>query len=311
MYLAEDISEKWNTKMTTVILFGASGYIGQHLEQNMLARGWRVIKVTHREIHNYNYGLEFSISERNVLETTENLSKFIDGNSKIYAINVAGITRPPQNSLDIQKIYAANSVYIFKIISLLRRLRVKYFINTGSYWQYDSDGLMRYESVYIRSKNITTTYLRDIADPDLRICELVLYDVFGLDDPRGKLLNRLKLLHADETIHLSSGKQEICYVNIKDICSAYIHCVEKMKLFFDHTHFSLIPIVSKDVRELKDYIGQFLSYHPSKPSLKWGERIDDTSSPQKIWRSNIAWELLEWTPQAPFEHYAKEFFNVQ
>jgi len=196
-----------------------------------------------------------------------------------------------------------------KIVEIINLLKIKLFINTGSYWQYNSDGSMRFENEYIRSKNFSTIYLRDIACSDLVICELVLYDVFGKNDQRGKLLNTIRSLDCSKSLDVCSGLQEICYVDIHDICNAFMSCAEKIQEFSRESYFSIIPLISRDVRSLREFIDEFLSYHPSKPSLNWGTLEVHNGSPLKIWKTNLAYKLLEWEIQASFGQYAKEFFH--
>jgi nucleoside-diphosphate-sugar epimerase len=100
------------------------------------------------------------------------------------------------------------------------------FINVGTYWQ-NGQGTSRYEpvSLYAAMKqafqDIAVYYAR--ATP-LRIATLKFFDVYGPNDPRGKLLAQLDEARTTKTsLPLSPGKQLIEMVHIDDAVAALIH----------------------------------------------------------------------------------------
>ena len=197
---------------------------------------------------------------------------------------------------------------MFKILNLMTALGLKSYVSTGSYWQYDHLGKFRFVSPYIKSKNFASMTLKDLAGEKIKVCELVIYDTYCIDDTRGKLLNTLSKLSDKDIFPMTSGCQEICYVNVQDVSRAYYLCVHSFESITNQLAYVKIPLVSNDVRTLRLYIDDFLKHHPSPPQLNWGELKDNPESLRKIWLSDSAEHLMGWKAETDFSRYVPKFF---
>jgi nucleoside-diphosphate-sugar epimerase len=98
-------------------------------------------------------------------------------------------------------------------------------ITFGTYWQYAGGVPNATNSLYAATKRA----LDDVLDyyieaRGLRAQTLVLYDVYGEDDPRGKVLTLLvSAALSGEEIKLSSGKQLINLTHVDDVVAAARH----------------------------------------------------------------------------------------
>ena len=144
------------------------------------------------------------------------------------------------------------------------------FIMFGSRWEYDQRGNYKPNSFYAATKHASDYLLKYFVDKKTTIVSLKIFDTYGINDGRNKILNLLlKNYKKKKSLNLSPGKQEIDYVNIMDI-SKLINQIsidikrKKIKGFKKYTVSSkkpiklveLIKILKKNLKhELKVNIG--------------------------------------------------------
>ena len=93
------------------------------------------------------------------------------------------------------------------------------FITFGSRWEYDSKGNYKPNSFYAATKHASDYLLQYFADKKITVVSLKVFDTYGVNDTRNKILNLLLKNYKNQTtLNLTPGKQEIDYVNVLDIC---------------------------------------------------------------------------------------------
>ena len=93
------------------------------------------------------------------------------------------------------------------------------FITFGSRWEYDSNGNYKPNSFYAATKHASDYLLQYFADKKTTVVSLKVFDTYGVNDTRNKILNLLLKNYKNQTtLNLTPGKQEIDYVNVLDIC---------------------------------------------------------------------------------------------
>ena len=93
------------------------------------------------------------------------------------------------------------------------------FITFGSRWEYNQKGDYQPNSFYAATKHASDYLLQYFANKQTTIVSLKIFDTYGENDNRKKILNLLLKSYKNQTtLKLSPGKQEIDLVNILDIC---------------------------------------------------------------------------------------------
>ena len=160
------------------------------------------------------------------------------------------------------------------------------FITFGSRWEYDQKGNYKPNSFYAATKHASDYLLKYFVDKQTTVVSLKVFDTYGVNDSRKKILNLLlKNYKKKTTLNLSPGKQEMDYVNIIDI-SKLINQItidikkKKIKGFKKYTVSSkkpiklvrLIEILKNNLKnELKVKVGT-LSYRKNE-SMKCSKKI--------------------------------------
>jgi len=93
------------------------------------------------------------------------------------------------------------------------------FITFGSRWEYSQKGDYQPNSFYAATKHASDYLLKYFANKKIAIVSLKIFDTYGENDNRSKILNLLLKNYKNQTtLKLSPGKQEIDLVNVLDIC---------------------------------------------------------------------------------------------
>lgn len=91
-------------------------------------------------------------------------------------------------------------------------------ILAGSFWQFSEDGCEKANSTYAALKSAFHKYLEA---EGFRVMTLVLFDVYGPNDTRKKLVNTL--LYEDcKEMKVTQGEQFLDLVFVSDVCRAFL-----------------------------------------------------------------------------------------
>ena len=93
------------------------------------------------------------------------------------------------------------------------------FITFGSRWEYNQKGEYQPNSFYAATKHASDYLLQYFVNKKITIVSLKIFDTYGKNDNRKKILNLLLKSYKNQTtLKLSPCKQEVDLVNILDIC---------------------------------------------------------------------------------------------
>ena len=237
------------------LITGATGYIGAKLCQRLMAAGWQVdvlVRKTGRPL-------------------TEELARkgglhIYDGSAQ-SALDAVAVAKPDvvfhlaslfiaeHQSDQITDLINSNLLFGTHLAEACARNGVKRFINTGTSWQhYRSDG---YDPVclYAATKQAFEDILDFYADAfDMHVITLKLFDTYGPDDPRPKLVNLLvKTMKSGESLGMSPGNQVLDLVHIDDVTRAFVVCAQQLldsASCHHHARYSVSSGAPLSVRQL-------------------------------------------------------------
>ena len=211
------------------VITGATGYIGSNLLRYLLTQDWEIYIIAQPE---FGYSNIEDIKDKiQIVEYDKNVNTLIDffketNPDVVFHLAAAVISnyKPEQISILIE----SNILFGTQVLEAMRHSQTKLFINTGSYWQnYNSD---EYNPVdlYAATKESFEKIIQYYVDAhNFRCITLRLFDVYGENDKRPKLLNLLCQIAQDgTTLDVSHGEQLLDLVHISDVCTAYLKAYE-------------------------------------------------------------------------------------
>jgi len=211
------------------VITGATGYIGSHLLKYLLSQNWDVSIIAQAE-----FGYENIKEQKNqvkIIDYDGNIQTLIsffneENPDVVFHLAAAVITNyiPEQLPTLIQ----SNVRFGTEILEAMKYSTTRFFINTGSYWQNCNSDIYSPVDLYAATKEAFEKILQYYVEAcDFHSITLRLYDVYGEDDKRPKLLNLLyQIAGTEQFIDISPGEQLLDMVHISDVCSAYLKAYE-------------------------------------------------------------------------------------
>lgn len=212
------------------IITGATGYIGLHLAKYLIENHWEVYAIirSSSKIDKLNsLGVYVFVYNENI----EQLSNFFNKVKADVVFHIAAAVLTNANQEQVLTLIDSNIKFGTAILEAMKNSSTHLFINTGTYWQNCNSDKYSPVDLYAASKEAfekIITYYTECGY--IRCITLRLYNVYGEDDERPKLLNILcNIAGTDKSIDISPAHQQLDMVHISDVCNAYLTAYNLLK----------------------------------------------------------------------------------
>ena len=186
-----------------------------------------------------------------------------------------------------------------RLIDALAQAGCTTFVNTGSAWQHVRGEHYRPKSLYAATKQAFEDIVHFYAvSGALRICTMVLFDTYGPNDHRAKLIGALQqTLRTGEPLMMNSGDPLIDLVHVDDVVAAFDAGVEALRRGDEpEQRYAVSSGAPVRVRELVELIGRIRG---EPVPVVWNARPDRPDEMMTPW--HVAPPPPGWTPQVPLE----------
>ncbi|WP_044208236.1 NAD(P)-dependent oxidoreductase [Flammeovirga sp. OC4] len=257
----------------TAIITGGSGFVGSNLARFLVQKGWNIHLILRKSSNTSN--IEDIIDKVSIFYHDNNISALIEYFQTTDAdivYHLASYVKTEHEPSDIIKLINSNVLFSTEIIEACSKASIKYFINTGTYWQYYESEEYNPVDLYAATKEAFEKIIQFYTENgNLKAMTLQLYDTYGENDTRPKLIN---LLHqfADEKkiLEMSLGEQRLFLTHISDICQAYYQAF--FNIIEEFESFSSYAIRPNKSHSLKELIMLFNSINEKSITINWGKR---------------------------------------
>ena len=207
-------------KNNTILLTGATGYLGGYLLNAFLNDGYKVLAVC----LNHNETLKIAAGGgicNSIYLDTDNLEDVFKNNKIDYIVHTA--TLYGRNNENLSKMIQANVEFPLEILSLAIKYDVKAFINTSTI-------LVNNISTYALTKWQFAQWL-DFYSDKIKAINLKLDHFYGPKDKPVKFVAWLveQFKNNAEKIDLTEGSQTRDFVYIKDLVKVYLCILNNME----------------------------------------------------------------------------------
>lgn len=294
--------------MTTILLTGATGFIGSHLLESLLSNQYKVIII--KRTNSDTWRIEHLLSKVTVYNIDiDSMESIFEDNPIDIIVHLATLYRKFDNGFEVNEMMESNVSFPVQLIEAGLRHHIKGFINTGTFFEYDCSQVPVSEetkispfNLYARSKIALESILETYAD-DLTIKTFRLFTPYGTKDNQKIIPMIIKKTLAGEKIELSDGLQKLDFINVNDIVDAYLKGIEKM--VNESTGYDVYNIgtgVSTSIRDVVDIIENGLGVEANKV---WG---DSPAPGSAVVRADIskAQQILGWIPKVSLVDGIKE-----
>lgn len=260
--------------MKKALITGGTGFIGSNLCRRLLNDGWKVFLITKKE-----FGYDNIVDIKEKLEIYEYEDKFFELMNYIketqadVVFHLASTIITEHKSEDIHKILQGNITFGTEILEAMKYSKTKLLINTGTYWQHYNNEQYNPVDLYAATKEAFQNIIKYYVEVDnIRCITLKLFDTYGENDKRPKLINLLNKFAEEQTeLNMSPGEQILDLVHITDVVEAYIIAYKNLinNLEIKDEKYA----VATDERySLKEIIELFEKISNKKLRINWGGR---------------------------------------
>lgn len=264
-------------------VIGSGGFLGRHLSTWFGKFG--LVKNAPR--HD---GLDFDNWQRRVLKEMVQFGPDV--------VLIAGASQEMGDGAEaINSLIASNCVLPCLVAEqLLEHLPLASLVIFGSSWQFaDSEGYRPF-NLYAASKQAGQDLLTHYALRGLRILQLIIFDTYGEDDIRQKLLNVLiDACARGESVGTTSGGQEIDLVHIDDICVGVEAALHDLELWDPALGVLVLGLGSGKPILVKELISRVGRQAGKEVRAKVGERPYRQREVMRVYRNYRA--PSGWTPE--------------
>lgn len=256
------------------LVTGATGFIGANLVRRLVREGWDVHVVVRPDSDRSSLkdaGAAITVHTHD--GSAEGMVDLMGAASPEIVFHVASLFLAQHGTKDVGPLIGSNILFATQLVEAMAANGVYRLINTGTSWQHyqssDYDPVNLYAATKQAFEDILAYY---VATTPLRAITLKLYDTYGPNDPRPKLMHLLgKVAQSGEHLSMSPGEQLIDLVYIDDVIEAYWVGIGVLGAQEPGSHrtYAVTSGAPLPLRELVDLYGQFLG----RPlPIGWGER---------------------------------------
>tara|TARA_R110000823_G_scaffold145002_1_gene275195 strand:- start:12953 stop:13885 length:933 start_codon:yes stop_codon:yes gene_type:complete len=266
-----------NEKKNTILLTGATGFLGSQMLEALMAEEHKVVIL--KRSTSDTWRIENLLS--NVVSydvDRQPLERVFEEHSIDIIIHFATLYRKFDNGKEVADMIQSNVTFPVELLEIGVRNKIKAFINTGTFFEYDCSNLPVRESADIKPFNLyakTKVAFESILGT---YSDKISINTFRLFSPYGKKDNQ-KLIPmlinkglSDERISVSEGFQKLDFIYAEDVISAYIKAIERLNALNFENEYQIFNLGSGrplSIREVVSVIEQELGY---SLDVKWGEK---------------------------------------
>lgn len=285
----------------TAIITGGTGYVGNQLAKHLSKQGWQLTLITRTSSKKAKNLDAKYIEYDGTIESLAGLNPSNQQDSVVFHLATDATITSEANQ--IEKTIDANIKFGTHLLSCMLKQGLRNIVITESYWQFDAHGELSGNTLYASSKSAFSIIAKYFSTLGLKTISLVLYDIYGPNDPRKKLINTIKSLTNKESfIELTPGEQLLDFVHIDDVIAALETAGETLTSTKGATKtYSRHTVRSMETRRLKDFIDILCESIESPPTLLWGAKRYPRHQIMTPWFPDNKKQLPDWTPKHSFE----------
>lgn len=256
-----------------ILVTGATGFIGQNLINKLLDNKYEIHCLVRRDSDISKIDSRAIIFEYN--ENIDSLLSYFNKEEFDGVIHLASLFLASHTKDDISSLIFSNIQFGTEILEACKESNVRWFINTGTFWQNYQNEQYSPVNLYAATKEAFEKVAHYyIETSNLIFTTIKLNDTFGPNDTRNKIFNLWsKIAKSGETLEMSPGNQFIDISYIEDVISAYDVLIAHLNSSKNEEFRNKEFVVSNgQVMSLKDLSKEFEEATNTKLNIIWGGR---------------------------------------
>ncbi|ALO46415.1 NAD-dependent epimerase/dehydratase family protein [Pseudohongiella spirulinae] len=303
--------------MKSILLTGATGFLGSHLLECLVEEGYivTILKRSTSDTWRINHLLD---QVRSYDLDNDPLVKVFEEKRIDLIIHLATLYQKDDEVMKVIPMLRSNVNFPTELLEFAIRHKVKHFINTGTFFEYDWSAMPLNEQApisafnfYAKTKIGFESILQSYANK-IAIVTLRLFSPYGERDNFKLVPSIIDKALRKNVIELSDGLQKLDFIYTKDIVSAYVKSIKYIEgRSIGYETFNIGSGNAISIRDVVSVLEQQLGYTVEK---RWGKPSDLN---EQIVYADIrkAKNILGWSPkysihdgiQRTLEYYKEKF----
>lgn len=295
--------------MRRCIITGGSGFVGSNLAKKLVQEGWKVYLIV-REQSNLDAIKEIK-EEVEIFRYSGKIDELIDYFKKLKEIDIvfhlASLYLNQHTTEKLNNLLNSNIIFGTHLLEAMSYCNCSKFINTSTFAQHYNNEVYNPVNLYGATKEAFEKILEYYVQVrGIQAISLELFDNYGLNDKRSKVLNLLKRCAiTKEHLEMSPGEQLINLLYIDDVINGYIVASQLLENSKGHKKYMLS---AGNCISLKELILKVEEIWGEKLNIKLGGRHYQPREVMNPWNKG---ELLpNWKPQVNLQEGLKLFLKI-
>ena len=288
----------------TILLSGATGFLGSYLLKSFVSSGYKVIGIKRSSSNTYR--IDDYLDKVIIYDIdTIDLSDLFKNNQIDLVVNT--VTNYGRKDSKISSIVNTNLIFGLKLLEESVNHNIKAFINTDTL-------LNRNINTYALSKSQLVDWMKFLSNKNTKMINIKIEHMYGLLDDENKfiywIINQLK--QNVEKIDLTSGIQKRDFIYIDDIVYAYQIVISNMKSLTNFEEFELGMGNSIEVKSfIMQIYNELLKTQNINTKLNFGV-VSYRENENMNMQANIKkLEKLNWKPKTSIEDGIKKILSKE
>lgn len=293
-----------------VLVTGATGYIGSNLVKRLIGEDYEVHIIVRPAS---NLDLLTDIENRINIHihdgTTDDMRNICKEARPEVVFHLASKFTSQHRGEDIEALIKSNILFATQLVDSMVKENIRCLVNTSTFAQHYKNEIYRPLNLYAATKQAFEDILKYYTDAEgLKVINLELFDTYGPDDPRPKIMNLLKKIsESGEYLSMSPGEQYIDIVYIDDIVEAFIRAGNIIKDNYKIKQRSYVVSSGTQIK-LKELVEIFERVSGKKLNIDLGKRGYRYREVIIPWNRG---DMLEgWKPKIGIEEGIQKFLKL-
>ena len=279
---------------------GGTGFVGRHLVRRLIADGWAVHILTRGHSDRSSLHEVPGITFHTYEGTLESIRGALCAARADVVFHLATCFVSQHTPDDLDAMLSANITLGAQLLEAMAVTKTGYLVNAGTSWQSAHDRDYSPVNLYAAMKQALEDLIAYYVEAsELQAVTLRLFDTYGPDDPRGKLLQALgEAARNGSTLQMSPGEQILDLLYIDDAVNGFVQAA-------DYTHTMATPehvvfsLSSNNRHTLKQVVDIFSRVSNATININWSGRPYRDREVMIPWTTGTA--LPEWTAEIDLE----------
>ena len=210
------------------LMTGSTGFIGRHLASVLTQNGHEVYAIVRSQTNLQRLvpGVNVRLYDGGI----DSLSSILTSTKPDIVIHLAARFQDRHAPGDIESLINDNITFGAMLLESMAQSGTRYLVNTSTSWQHYQGRDYSPTCLYAATKQAFEALIRYYVDTQgLNVLTLKLFDTYGPQDPRGKLVSQfLRMLRDGSSLDMSPGEQLLDLVHVDDVISAYLIAMERL-----------------------------------------------------------------------------------